>query len=61
MVADFVKSGISRPPRRQGSASSSRSASEIEALPVKAGMNSCLMMSYVLEVLVKQYLLSSTC
>ena len=34
-----VRSGIARPPRRQGSARSSRSTSEMADLPVRAGMN----------------------
>ena len=40
-----VRSGIARPPRRQGSARSSRSTSEMADLPVRAGMNLFLMMS----------------
>ena len=40
-----VRSEIARPPRRQGSARSSHSTSEMADLPVRAGMNLFLMMS----------------
>ena len=40
-----VRSGIARPLRRQGSARSSHSTSEMADLPVRAGMNLFLMMS----------------
>ena len=43
-VDEEMKSGIPRPPKRQGSASSSRLRSEIAGLPVRVGMSLCLMM-----------------